>query len=148
MAKTDSTLYSRDFGTRPLAALGIGLVLGALLAGVAISIGLPVLAVIAVLPIAGGVWGFLTATTHLELRAGQVSRRTRTKQVDYDAATLTVERRGTSNIFVIAPREQGRKVLCTFPDDDADHVRDVFTRAGVEFVESAPEVTDDTAPAS
>jgi hypothetical protein len=138
MAKTDSTLYSRDFASRPLAALGIGLVLGVLLAAAAIAIGLPVLAAIAVLPIAGGVWGFLTATTHLDVRAGRVSRRSRLNQIDYDAATLSVERRGTSDIFVIAPREHSRKVLCTFQDDDVDYVRDVFARAGVAYVESQP----------
>jgi hypothetical protein len=118
MAKNDSTLSSRDFGSRPRYVLG------------------------------GGIAGFLTATTHLEVIAGQVTRRSRMKSVSFEASTLTIERRGTSNLFVIAPREAQRKVLCTFPDEDVDHVREAFTAAGVEYVASDSVPEAEPTPAS
>jgi hypothetical protein len=129
--QTGKSLYRRDFGTRPLLVLGAAVIVAALVTVVAVALGIPLIVIAAVLVLAAGVAGFLTATTHLEVTPGRIVARSRLRERAYDAADLTLERRASSNVFVLAPRDEAHKVVCTFSDDDVAHVEQVFATAGV-----------------
>jgi hypothetical protein len=111
--------------------LGLALVVAALVAALAVAFTMPIVMVAAVVVVTGGVAGFLTATTRLDVEPGTVVCRSRLLERSFAAADLVLERRGESNVYVLAPLERDRKVVCTFADDDGDHVRAVFTAAGV-----------------
>ena len=139
---TGHSLYRRDFGTRPLLVLGAAVIVTALVIVVAVTLAIPLIVIAAVLILAAGVAGFLTATTDLELTPGLVVARSRLRKRCYDTADLTLGRRASSNVFVLAPRSETHKVVCTFSDDDVAHVEQVFASAGVTI--TPPEAT--TAP--
>ena len=136
------SLYRRDFRTRPLLVLGAAVIVAALVTIVAVTSGIPLIIIAAVLVLAAGVAGFLTATTHLEVTRGRIVSRSRLRERSYDAADLTLARRASSNVFVLAPRDEAHRVVCTFSDDDVAHVEQVFATAGVTI--TPPEAT--TAP--
>jgi len=136
------SLYRRDFRTRPLLVLGAAVIVAALVTIVAVTSGIPLIVIAAVLVLAAGVAGFLTATTHLEVTPGRVACRSRVRERSYDAADLALERRASSHVFVLAPHNKAHEVVCTFSDDNVAHVEQVFATAGVMI--TPPEAT--TAP--
>src|SRR5262245_44512864 len=140
--QTGDSLYRRDFGTRPLLVLGAAVIVAVLVTVVAVTLAIPLVVIAAVLVLAAGVAGFFTATTHLEVTPGRIISRSRLRERSYDAADLTLERQASSNVFVLAPRGEAHKVVCTFSDDDVAHVAQVFASAGVAV--TPPEAT--TAP--
>jgi hypothetical protein len=136
-ASTNTPLYVRDFHRRPLWLLGGAAALAALIAAASIASGVYVGLIGTVVVLLVGGAGFLTATTRLELTNGRVLRRSRARTLTYETASLVLERRGTSNVYVLAARDNARKVVCAFEDADADAVDTAFRAAGVDI--AAPE---------
>jgi hypothetical protein len=131
MSTQQQSLYTRDFGSRPMLVLGGALAVVALVVALALVFAVPLVILVAVPIAAGGVAGFLTATTRLDVTEGHVVCRSRLRERSFAASDLVIERRGTSNVYVLAPVERDRKVVCSFADDDDERVREVFTAAGV-----------------
>jgi hypothetical protein len=138
---TDERLYAKDFGSRPLMALGGGLALTALVAGLAVRTHLLVL-LAAPLFLAAGIAGFLRANTYLEVGPGRVTVRSRLRERTFAAADVTLERSFTSNAFVVARRGHARDAVCVFADDDIDDVFQAFAEAGVEIITPETSGTD------
>lgn len=130
MATTSTPLYSREFGSRPFVVFGGWCVLAILIGGIAVKTGLWLILIGSAAALAAGVLSLLAATTRLEVAPGRVTRRTRTGAKEYDAATLSLSRQGT-NVFVLAPTANTKKVICAFSDADAETVEQAFTEAGV-----------------
>ncbi len=135
MTVTDAVLYEKDFATRPFAALGLGVGIVATLV-VAAALTLPILALAAVPFVVAGVAGFLRSTTRLEIVAGRVSTRSRLGERVYEAADLTLERRGAANVYVLTAGTRDT-VVCTFADAFAQDTCDACERAGVTIDASA-----------
>ncbi len=134
MPSVSQPLYVRDFNDRPLRALGAGVAGAAVFVVAAIVTGVIGIIGVGVLALAAGVVGSLTATTRLEVVPGAVTRRSRLRPREFDGSDLVLERRGDSNVFVLAPRAEERNVVCVFSDDDVDGVRTAFESAGIQFV--------------
>jgi hypothetical protein len=141
VSRTDERLYARDFGNRPFAALGGGVALAALVAGLALRTHLLVL-LAAPLFLAAGIAGFLRANTFMEVGPGRVMVRSRLRERTFAAGDVTLERSFDSNAFVVARRGHARDVVCVFADDDVDDVFEAFASAGVEIVTPATSGTD------
>jgi hypothetical protein len=139
MATADSEiLYSRDFRRRALNIARLTILSGVALGVVAFA-AVPLLIIPAVLLIIGGAIAWLTTTIELEVRAGEVTRRTHRTEHHYDASTLQLERKGTPVVLVLAPIAKPTKVICAFRDDDPDHAAEAFRAAGVTIVDPQPE---------
>src|SRR3954463_12238504 len=128
--QTESPLYTREFGSRPLQAFGVGLVFAVLLAGMAFAISAiaVVFIVLAVLCLGGAVLGYLHATKRVELMADRVVKTSASGTKEYDNSTLVLEQRG-ENVFVLKPRDS-KSVVSVIPTEDAERVREVFGAAG------------------
>lgn len=132
----DRALYTREFGSRPLQAFGVGLVVAVLLGGVGIAfpdIGV-VFVVLAAACLTAGILGYLRATKRVELMSGRVVKTSMIGTREYDNASLVLEQRG-ENVFVLKPRDSN-SVVSVIQDVDPDHVRAVFATAGIERIDA------------
>jgi hypothetical protein len=128
-------LYTREFGSRPLQAFGVGFVFGVLLATFGLATGIvPVVFIVlgAACAIAGGV-GYVRATKRIELFPDRVVKTSATGEKSYENAGLVLEQRG-ENVFVIKPRDSNA-VISVLQDVDTDGVRTAFTAAGMEITQ-------------
>jgi len=139
MTCTDDLLYERDFDTRPLAALalGMGCAIAVLVAAV---VKVPLLAFAAIPFLAAGVAGYLRATRRLEVAPGQVTTSSCTGTHTYEASALTLERRDASNVYVLAKTAKRTGVVCVFSDVFAESTREAFAAAGVAIAVDDPRV--------
>jgi hypothetical protein len=143
MATTSTPLYTREFGSRPFVVFGGWCVLAILIAGIAIKTGLWLVLIGSVAALGAGVLGLLAATTRLDVTPGRVRRRTRLGEKEYDASSLSLSRQGT-DVFVLAPTANSKKVICAFGDPNTDEVTAAFASAGVAVV--APETPEASEP--
>jgi hypothetical protein len=134
MASTDELLYEKDFGSRPAAALGLGLALAGVAVIAAAILVLPLVALVAVPFSAAGVAGFLRATQHLAVVPGQVTTRSRLGIRTYDATELRLEQREAANVYVLCRGDKRSGIVCVFADDDAEVTREAFANAGVAVI--------------
>jgi len=123
-------LYTREFGSRPLLALGGCAGVALLIAGIAIKTGELLILIASAAALAVGVVGLLSASTRLEVEPRRVTRRTRLGAKEYDAATLTLSRPG-ANVFVLALTSDPRKVVCAFGDPEPAVAAAAFRDAGL-----------------
>jgi hypothetical protein len=123
-------LYTREFGSRPLLALGGCAVVAVLIAGIAIKTGVLLILIASAAALVVGVVGLLSASTRLEVEPGRITRRTRLGAKEYEAATLMLSRSG-ANVFVLALTSDPRKVVCAFGDPEPETAEAAFRDAGV-----------------
>jgi hypothetical protein len=130
----DPALYTREFGSRPLQAFGVGLVFAVLFGsmGIAFADLAIVFMVLTAICLTGGILGYLRATKRVELMAGRVVKTSAIGTREYETSSLVLEQRG-ENVFVLKPRDS-RTVVSVIQDVDPDHVRAVFATAGVERI--------------